>query len=295
MSATIISGTDIAKQMREEIANSVKELKNKTNKAPGIAVVLVGENPASQVYVRMKEKACEEVGINSFQHKLSKETSQEELCNLIDKLNNQNNVNGILVQLPLPPQIDEKTILNRIIPKKDVDGFHPINVGKLMTGQDTFFPCTPYGVQQMLIKSGFNPSGKHVVVVGRSNIVGKPVGMILVQKNDEANATVTICHSRTKNLPEITKQADILIAAIGKPEYIKADMISENTVIIDVGVNRVDDPNSRQGYKLVGDVDFDNVKDKVKAISPVPGGVGPMTITMLLHNTLKAFRQQENV
>ena len=295
MSATIISGKVIADEIRKEITDSVNEVKQKTNKVPGIAVVLVGENPASQVYVRMKEKACEQVGITSFEHKLPKETTQEELCNLIDKLNNQEDVNGILVQLPLPSQINEDVILNRINPEKDVDGFHPVNVGRLMTGQDTFFPCTPYGVQEMLIRSGHSPSGKNVVVVGRSNIVGKPVAMILVQKNDKANSTVTICHSRTKNLKEVTKSADILIAAIGQPEFIKADMVSEDAVVIDVGVNRVDDPTSDKGYKLVGDVAFDEVKEKVKAITPVPGGVGPMTITMLLFNTLKAFKHKEGL
>lgn len=295
MSAKIIYGKEIAEEIRKEIADSVSEIKQKTNKIPGIAVVLVGEDPASQVYVRMKGKACEKVGIASFQHKLPKETTEEELCKLIDKLNNLDEVNGILVQLPLPPQINEDVILNRINPDKDVDGFHPVNVGRLMTGQDTFYPCTPYGVQEMLIRSGNNPGGKHVVVVGRSNIVGKPIAMILVQKNDKANATVTICHSRTKNLKEITKSADILIAAIGQPEFIKADMVSEGTVVIDVGTNRVDDPTSDKGYKLVGDVAFDEVKEKVKAISPSPGGVGPMTITMLLFNTLKAFKLKEGL
>ena len=295
MSATIISGKAIADEIRKEIADSVNEVKQKINKVPGIAVILVGEDPASQVYVRMKGQACEKVGIASFEYKLSKKTTEEELCNLIDKLNNQEEVNGILVQLPLPPQINEDNILNRIDPEKDVDGFHPVNVGKLVTGQDTFFPCTPYGVQEMLIRSGYSPSGKNVVIVGRSNIVGKPIAMILVQKNDRANATVTICHSRTKNLKEVTKNADILIAAIGQPEFIKADMVSENAVVIDVGTNRIDDPSNEKGYKLVGDVAFDEVKEKVKAITPSPGGVGPMTITMLLYNTLKAFKKKEGL
>lgn len=295
MSATIINGKIIADQIRKEVTLAVKEIKEKTKKIPGLAVVLVGENPASQVYVNMKKKACEEAGIASFEYKLPKETSQEDLCKLVDKLNKQNDVNGILVQLPLPSQINEDVILNRINPEKDVDGFHPVNVGKLITGQDTFFPCTPYGVQQMLIRSGYSPNGKHVVIVGRSNIVGKPVAMILMQKNEEANATVTVCHSRTKNLEKITKEADILIAAIGQPEFIKASMVSKDTVVIDVGVNRVDDPKNSKGYKLVGDVAFDEVKEKVKAITPVPGGVGPMTIAMLMQNTLKAFKLKEDL
>ncbi len=295
MSATIINGKIIADQIRKEVADSVKKLKVKTKKVPGLAVVLVGDNPASQVYVNMKKKACEEVGITSFEYKLPKETTADDLCKLVDKLNNQVDVNGILVQLPLPTQIKEDIILNRIDPGKDVDGFHPVNVGKLITGQDTFFPCTPYGVQQMLIRSGNSPNGKHVVIVGRSNIVGKPLAMILMQKNEEANATVTVCHSRTKNLEKITKDADILIAAIGQPEFIKADMVSKYAVVIDVGVNRVDDPKNSKGYKLVGDVAFDEVKEKVKAITPVPGGVGPMTIAMLMQNTLKAFKLKEEL
>ncbi len=295
MAAKIIDGKTMATEMREEIRATIATLKEKTGKVPGLAVVLAGEDPASQVYVRMKGKGCAEVGIRSIEHKLSKSVSQSELLALIDQLNSRDDVNGILVQLPLPGQINEDTVINHIRPDKDVDGFHPVNAGRLMTGQDTFFPCTPYGVQVMLNRAGYDPSGKNVVVVGRSNIVGKPVGMILVQKKEGANATVTIAHSRTRNLAEVTRGADILIAAIGRPEFITADMVSEGTVVIDVGVNRVDDATAKNGYRLVGDVDFQGVSEKAEAISPVPGGVGPMTITMLLSNTLKSFKQKEGL
>lgn len=290
MAAKIIDGKQIAEKMRAEIKSEIIEQKEKTGKIPGLAVVIVGNDPASQVYVRMKSKACEKIGINSFQYDLPETTTQEKLLDLVNELNTRPDVDGILVQLPLPAQIDETTIINAINPQKDVDGFHPQNVGKLVIGEDTYLPCTPAGIQQMLVQSGYDPQGKHVVVVGRSNIVGKPISMILVQKKPSANATVTMCHSRTKGLSNITKQADILIAAMGKPEFITADMVSEKTVIIDVGVNRVNAPGNPKGYKLVGDVDYNGVFEKVTAISPVPGGVGPMTITMLLFNTLKSFK-----
>jgi len=293
--AKIIDGKKIADSIKNELINEINSLKTKTGKAPGLAVVLVGENPASQVYVKMKGKMCTEIGINSFEYKLSDKTTQDELLKLVKELNSRDDVNGILVQLPLPKHIDEDLILNTINPEKDVDGFHPVNVGRLVTGQDTYFPCTPYGVQILLSKAGYDPKGKHVVVVGRSNIVGKPVAMILVQKKEFADATVTICHSRTKDLSSITKQADILIAAIGVPEFIKKDMVSDKCVVIDVGVNRVDDPSKSKGYKLVGDVAFDEVEKKVEAITPVPGGVGPMTIIMLMQNTLKAFKKHNKI
>ncbi len=290
MAAEIIDGKKIAQTIRAELAKEIEQLKAEHQITPGLAVVLVGENPASQVYIRMKNKACHDIGIYSEQHTLAVDTPEAELLQLVNDLNQNSKINGILVQLPLPDHIDEHKVLNAILPEKDVDGFHPVNMGKLLIGEKGFKPCTPYGVQKMLIYSGNDPAGKHVVVVGRSNIVGKPVASILMQKQKEANATVTVCHSRTKDLPAVTRQADILIAAMGVPEFITADMVSEHAVVIDVGVNRVDDPTSDKGYKLVGDVKFDEVSQKCKAISPVPGGVGPMTITMLLYNTVESAK-----
>ncbi|MGQ9631355.1 MAG: bifunctional methylenetetrahydrofolate dehydrogenase/methenyltetrahydrofolate cyclohydrolase FolD [bacterium] len=290
MPAKIISGNEIAEAMRSEMVKEIENLKAKHNLTPGLAVILVGDNPASQVYVRSKGKACEEIGIYSETHKLPATAEESEVLGLIEKLNKDPKIHGVLVQLPLPDHIDEEKVLTAIDPKKDVDGFHPYNVGRLAIGKPTFIPCTPYGIQQMLVRSGVDPRGKHVVVLGRSNIVGKPVALILMQKAEGADATVTICHSRTRNLPEVTRSADILIAAIGRAQFVKADMVKEGAVVIDVGINRVDDPESKRGYKLVGDVDFDAVKEKASAISPVPGGVGPMTITMLLHNTILAAK-----
>jgi len=288
--ARIIDGKKIAAAMRAELAEETKALA-KRKIVPGLAVVLVGEDPASQVYVRMKGRACVELGIASFEHRFPKDMTERRLLNLIDKLNKDKRVHGILVQLPLPKQIDEKKVLNAIDPDKDVDGFHPVNVGKMLVGEPTFLPCTPHGVQQMLVRSGYDPSGKHVVIVGRSNIVGKPVAAILMQKAAGANATITVCHSRTKNIASITRQADILIAAIGVPEFITPRMVKDRAVVIDVGVNRVDDKTTKSGYRLVGDVAFEGVSKKAKAISPVPGGVGPMTITMLMKNTVEAAKR----
>lgn len=286
MVAKIISGKEIAESIRSEIKVKVEELKGK-GITPGLAVVLVGEDPASQVYVRAKGKACDKLGIYSDTFKLPAETSEEELLKLIDKLNADEKIHGILVQLPLPKHINEDKVLMAIDPDKDVDGFHPINIGRMLVGTDCFLPCTPHGVQELLIRSGNDPEGKHVVIVGRSNIVGKPVAGILMQKKPGANATVTIAHSRTKNLAEITRTADILVAAIGKPEFIKADMVKEGVVVIDVGVNQVG--TTPEGKRILkGDVDFEAVKEKASAITPVPGGVGPMTITMLLMNTVKS-------
>jgi methylenetetrahydrofolate dehydrogenase (NADP+)/methenyltetrahydrofolate cyclohydrolase len=295
MAAKIISGKQIAEEMRTEMKVEIDELKAKHNIVPGLAVVLVGEDPASQVYVRNKKKSCEAIGINSIEHKLPADTPEEELLALVEKLNKDESVNGILVQLPLPKQIDEHKVLNLIVPEKDVDGFHPVNVGRMLVGDPIFLPCTPHGVQQMLARSGVEIEGSHVVVLGRSNIVGKPVAAILVQKAKDANATVTICHSRTKNLAEMTSQGDILIAAIGVPEFVKADMVKEGAAVIDVGVNRVEDSSKKSGFRLCGDVDFDAVKEKAGAISPVPGGAGPMTITMLLHNTIRAAKMQHGL
>jgi methylenetetrahydrofolate dehydrogenase (NADP+)/methenyltetrahydrofolate cyclohydrolase len=277
--------------MKQEVA----DLKEEHGVTPGLAVVLVGEDPASVVYVRNKKRGCEELGINSIEHKLEECATEDEVLAIVEKLNNDDAVHGILVQLPLPKQISESKILNTILPEKDVDGFHPMNVGKMLIGEPAFLPCTPHGVQELLLRSGNDPEGKHVVIVGRSNIVGKPVMAILMQKKTGANATVTVCHSRTKNLAEITKQADILIAAIGRAKMVTADMVSDGVVVIDVGVNRVDDPTAKRGYRLVGDVDFEAVKEKASAITPVPGGVGPMTITMLLMNTIEAAKRAHGI
>ena len=287
MSAKIIDGTKIAAEIRGEIAVEVKKLKE-SGVNPGLVVVLVGEDPASAVYVRNKGKACEEVGMTSETIRLPATTPEAELVDLVKKLNNDPKWHGILVQLPLPKHISESKIINAIDPAKDVDAFHPYNVGKLLIGEPIFMPCTPAGAQQLLLRSGYDPAGKHVVICGRSNIVGKPMAAILIQKQPGANATVTMVHTRTKDMASYTRQADILIAATGVPRMIKGDMVRDGVVIIDVGINSVVDPTHPKGRRLVGDVDFESVKDKAEAITPVPGGVGPMTITMLLKNTLKA-------
>lgn len=292
--AEIINGKEIAEVIREEIRLEVAELKDRTGEVPGLAVVLVGEDPASEVYVRMKEKACRKAGISSFQHRLHAETGQDELLGLIKKLNQDPRVNGILVQLPLPDRIDEGIILQAIDPEKDVDGFHPVNIGNLMSGEEGFRPCTPLGIMELLQRSGNSPEGKHVVVVGRSNIVGKPIAMILVQKKEGANATVTICHTGTSDLSAITRQADILIVSAGRPSTITADMVKPGVVVIDVGVNQIGE--TPEGKRiLAGDVDFEGVKAIARAITPVPGGVGPMTIAMLLKNTLRAYKYAHGV
>ncbi|MCD6287684.1 MAG: bifunctional methylenetetrahydrofolate dehydrogenase/methenyltetrahydrofolate cyclohydrolase FolD [Candidatus Hydrogenedentes bacterium] len=291
MSAQIIDGKQIAADMRAEMKTEITRMKDEHGLEPGLAVVLVGEDPASQVYVRMKKKACDELGVVSFEYKLSAATPEQELLDLVDTLNADDRVHGILVQLPLPGHIDENKVLIAILPEKDVDGFHPVNVGKMLIGEPGFLPCTPHGVQVLLQRAGCDPAGKHVVVVGRSNIVGKPVAAILMQKKDGANATVTVCHSRTKDLAAVTRQGDILIAAIGRPAMITADMVKPGAAVIDVGVNRVDDPNAKRGYRLVGDVDFDAVKEVAGYITPVPGGVGPMTITMLMANTIESAKR----
>jgi methylenetetrahydrofolate dehydrogenase (NADP+)/methenyltetrahydrofolate cyclohydrolase len=277
----VIDGKLIAAEMRKEIASDVQELVARTV-VPGLAVVLVGEDPASRVYVSMKEKACADTGIYSVEHKLSAETTEAELLTLIAELNNDVRIDGILVQLPLPKQIDESRVLEAISPSKDVDGFHPYNVGRLVTGNPLFQPCTPYGVMKMLEYTGVDLAGKHVVVVGRSNIVGKPVALMCLAKH----ATVTICHSRTANLIEEVRRADVVIAAVGRPEMIKGDWIKPGAVVIDVGVNRVGEK------KLVGDVDYAGALERARAITPVPGGVGPMTITMLLYNTVESAKRR---
>lgn len=282
MSATLIKGSEISKQIKEEMKKEISMLKEKYNLIPGLATVLVGEDEASKVYVGAKEKACKELGIYSARIDLPADTKEEDLLSLIKKLNDNNKIHGILVQLPLPKHINETNILYAILPEKDVDGFHPVNVGKMMLGQPCFLPCTPHGIQELLRRSGIQTDGADVVVVGRSNIVGKPIANMLLQKKG-GNATVTICHTGTKDIASHTRRADILIVAVGKPKMITADMVKEGVVVIDVGVNRLE-------TGLVGDVDFESVKEKAKAITPVPGGVGPMTITMLMYNTVHAAK-----
>ena len=283
----LILGKTVSESIYAELKERIGALKSKGT-TPGLAVVLVGNDPASEVYVRMKGKKCEELGMHSVTITLPESTTQEELLKKIGGLNNDRNIHGFLVQLPLPSHIDEKTIINAIDPKKDVDCFHPENVGKMLIGEPEFLPATPAGVQQMLIRSGIETKGKHVVVVGRSNIVGKPMAAMMMQKGGGADSTVTVVHSRTKDLPSITRLADILIVAMGKANFVTADMVKEGAVVIDVGTNRIDDPDSPKGSRLVGDVDFENVKAKASAISPVPGGVGPMTICMLMANAVAA-------
>lgn len=290
MTAKILDGKALAKQIREELAVEVAEFIQNKGRVPKLAAVLVGDDPASQVYVRNKERACGKAGIESLLHRLPSETTEENLLELIGQLNKDDSVSGILVQLPLPDQISEQRVLDAISAWKDVDAFHPENVGRMSQGRPRFLPCTPHGVQQLLHRYEIETTGKHVVVIGRSEIVGKPIASMLAQKNSgmgstAANATVTICHSRTKDLPSVTKQADVLIAAIGKANFVTADMVKPGAVVVDVGINRTDDG-------LVGDVDFEAVREVASYITPVPGGVGPLTIAMLLKNTLTACELQ---
>ncbi|MDD5701516.1 MAG: tetrahydrofolate dehydrogenase/cyclohydrolase catalytic domain-containing protein [Dehalococcoidales bacterium] len=289
MTAKIISGTEISRQIREELKQDIAGLKEKYNLVPGLATILVGDDPASRVYVGAKEKACHELGIYSERHDIPGTTTEAELLDLVNKLNDNPRIHGVLVQVPLPKHINENNVLYAISPKKDVDGFHPVSLGKLMIGEPDFIPCTPHGIQQLLMRSGIPTDGAEVVVLGRSNIVGKPIANILLQKQKGANSTVTICHTATKDVAFHTRRADIIIAAAGKPKAVTADMIKEGAVIIDVGVNEIG--KTADGKRiLVGDVDFENVKEKAGAITPVPGGVGPMTITMLMLNTVKAAK-----
>ena len=291
MSATIIDGTAIGRAIREELKQEVAALRTR-GIVPGLTVVLVGEDAASQVYVRMKGKAADELGMKSDTIRLPADTPEQELLALLDRLNADRAVHGILVQLPLPRHMDSSKVLLRMRPEKDVDGFHPVNVGKLVIGDHTAFrPCTPAGVQELLIRSDADPGGKHVVVVGRSLIVGRPVANILMQKEKGANATVTVAHTGTRDLGSITRQGEILVVAAGRPEVITGEMIRPGAVVIDVGVNRVDDPKSEKGYRLVGDVKFSEAKEVASKITPVPGGVGPMTIALLMRNTVQAARQ----
>lgn len=288
----IIDGKKIASDIRNELKKEIEELKLAGKSLPGLAAILVGENPASQSYVKSKSKACEEVGMMSKIEKLSAGISESELLDIIQKYNDDFAFNGILVQLPLPKHINEEKIIEAINPLKDVDGFHPVNVGNLVIGKDTLLPCTPAGIQELLVRYKIPIKGKHVVVVGRSNIVGKPIANILLQKKENANAIVTVCHSAASDISYYTKQADILIAAIGQPNFVKVEMVKEGAVVIDVGINRIEDKSNSKGYRIAGDVEFESVKNKASYITPVPGGVGPMTVAMLLKNTFKAYMLQ---
>ena len=291
MPARLIDGTAVGNRLRAELQTDIRALRDR-GVTPGLAAVLVGDNPASATYVRMKGKACEDAGLYHETIRLPRDTSETELLALVDRLNADPKIHGILVQLPLPKQIDTQRVLQRVAPRKDVDGFHPENVGKVFVGDPTGFrPATPYGVQQLLLRSDIDTTGRHAVIVGRSTIVGRPMAALLLQDGPGGNATVTVCHSRTRDIKSVTRQADILIVAMGKPEFVTGDMIKPGAAVIDVGTNRVQDPTTKTGYRLVGDVKFAEAQQVAGAITPVPGGVGPMTITMLLCNTVQAARQ----
>jgi len=291
MTATLMDGVAVSKAIRAQWRQRVEALKAR-GVTPGLAVILVGDNPASQVYVRNKVKACGEVGLFSEVHQFPANVPQDTVLAKIEELNRDPKIHGILVQLPLPRQINTQRVLHHVAPHKDVDGFHPENIGKVAIGDPSGFrPATPYGVQQLLVRSGVDTTGRHAVIVGRSTIVGRPMAALLLQDGPGGNATVTVCHSRTRDIKSVTRLADILIVAIGKPEFVTGDMLKPGAVVVDVGVNRVDDPTLKQGYRLVGDVHFEEARKVADAITPVPGGVGPMTITMLLYNTVQAARQ----
>ena len=290
MSAKIISGTEVAKAIREELKTEVTELKEKHAVVPGLVTILVGEDPASQSYVSAKNKTAHALGIHSEQVTLPADTSEQDLLATVEKYNKDKNIHGILVQLPLPKHINETNVLYAIDPAKDVDGFHPVNVGKMVLGEDCFLPCTPHGILELLTRSGVETSGAEVVIIGRSNIVGKPIANLMLQKRKAGNATITLCHTRTKDMAAHCKRADIIIAAVGVPKMVTADMVKDGVVVIDVGVNRIGKTADGKAI-LAGDVDFDAVKEKASYITPVPGGVGPMTITMLMKNTVQAARQ----
>jgi methylenetetrahydrofolate dehydrogenase (NADP+)/methenyltetrahydrofolate cyclohydrolase len=291
MSAKILDGAPIADAIRAEVAQAVQHHRA-AGRQPGLAVVIVGENPASQVYVKAKGKACAEAGMHSETVRLPEQTTEAELLATVDRLNADPRIHGFLVQLPLPGHINSERVLNRIDPRKDVDGFHPVNVGKLVIGDPTALkPATPFGVQEMLLRSGLDPKGTNTVIVGRSNIVGKPMANLLIQHGRGGDATVTVCHSKSRDLPAVCRGADLLIVAMGKAEFVTADMVRKGAVVVDVGINRVEDPSQPKGYRIVGDVAFEPVSQVASAITPVPGGVGRMTIAMLLRNTLQAFEQ----
>ena len=291
MSATILDGKQLAADMRADIARQVAELKAECGVTPGLGVILIGADPASTSYVTAKEKACAEAGMYSQDVRVPAETTQEEALALVRKMNADPRIHGILVQLPLPRHIDEAAVINAIAPEKDVDGFTPVNVGRMMIGETCFLPCTPHGIIQMLLKAGVKTGGRHAVVVGRSNIVGKPVAHLLMRKAEGGNATVTVCHTGTRDLAAFTRQADILVVAAGRPGTVTGDMVKPGAVVIDVGVNRIPDASRPSGFRLAGDADFDSVKEVASLVTPVPGGVGPMTITMLLFNTLESARR----
>ncbi len=291
MSATILDGKQLAADMRADIARQVAKLTLDTGVIPGLGVILIGADPASTSYVTAKEKACVEAGMYSQDVRVPAETTQKEALSLVCRMNADSRIHGILVQLPLPKHIDETAVINAIVPEKDVDGFTPVNIGRMIVGETCFLPCTPHGIIQMLLKAGVQTSGKHAVVVGRSNIVGKPVANLLMRKAEGGNATVTVCHTGTRDLAAFTRQADILVVAAGRPNTVTGDMIKPGAVIIDVGVNRIPDATKKNGFRLIGDVDFDSAKEVAALITPVPGGVGPMTITMLLYNTLESARR----
>jgi len=286
---TIIDGKKVAQDIRAELKTDIDKIKGGGRGVPGLVAILVGEDPASQIYIRNKAKACDEVGIKTKTETPDATISEEELLSLIESYNKNKEYHGILVQLPLPNHINEDKVIEAISPEKDVDGFHPISVGNLVIGKDAFRSCTPAGIQELLIRYNIETKGKHLVVLGRSNIVGKPIANIMLQKKEFANSIVTVCHSAAKDISVYTKQADILVAAIGSPEFVKAEMVKEGVVVIDVGINRVEDSTRPKGYRVVGDVKFDEVSEKASFITPVPGGVGPMTIAMLLRNTYEAF------
>ena len=288
--AKILDGQALAKEIRGEVAVGVVETQQRHQITPGLAAVLVGDDPASAIYVRNKRRACDEASMFSETFLLPASTTQTEVLDRIEQLNGDGRFHGILVQLPLPSQIDEQAVIEAVDPTKDVDGLHPFNIGKLVQGRPDFIPGTPAGIQQLLLRNGYDPAGRNVVICGRSNIVGRPLAILLMQRQDGANATVTVCHTRTKNLSDFTRNADILVVAMGRPRSITADMVKEGAVVIDVGINRVEDSSRKSGYRLVGDVDFEAVSEKAEAITPVPGGVGPMTIAMLMVNTLTAAR-----
>ena len=290
MAARILSGTDLSAEIRSEVADGVLEMQDKHGVTPGLAVVLVGDDPASAVYVNNKQRACEQAGLFSDSARLPGSSTEDEVLAAVRRFNDDPGVHGILVQLPLPDGIDQHRVIEAIDPDKDVDGIHPYNLGKLLQGRPDFAPCTPAGIVELLMRNGHDPSGSNVVICGRSDIVGKPLAALLMQRGRGGNATVTVCHTRTRDLSAVTREADILVAAIGRPEAITADVVKEGAVVIDVGINRVDDPSARRGYRLKGDVHFESVSQKASAITPVPGGVGPMTIAMLLVNTLTAAR-----
>jgi methylenetetrahydrofolate dehydrogenase (NADP+)/methenyltetrahydrofolate cyclohydrolase len=293
--AQILSGKELSTKMREEMKQEIVDLKDKYDIVPGLAVILIGDDPGSLSYVRNKEKACASIGLVSRKYKFGADYPEADVLKLIDELNQDKAIHGILVQLPLPDHISEDKVISAIEPDKDVDGFHPINIGKMMVGSPGFLPCTPHGIQQLLLRNNIEIEGSHVVIVGRSNIVGKPLAMILVQKKPGGNATVTLCHTRTRNMADITKSADILVLAAGKPNSVTADMIKQGAVVIIVGQTWIEDKTRKSGHRVVGDVDFDEASAKASAITPVTGGVGPMTITMLLKNTIQSAKRYAGI